>query len=362
MKKKNNCFAYGTSVQGSSHIKTETECQDYCSFKSFCSAGKKWYTVAGVADGVGSCSFSAIGSKVAIENSFAYIESKLADDKANAWESEKIKALMLEAFQSAYNAIISTADEKGFSPLSLATTLTVALYDGDNVCIGHIGDSGIVVLYRDGTYDFVTRRDKGETASSVIPLLSPEELWSFGLLDKPVAAVFLMTDGILDTYVASSFYDNAVYWPFFAGLMVNCNTKESSEELSKSFAKFLSSTEIAATITDDISVVVVQNIAKKAPKVKFSEQEYIESIQKKRNESHAALYKQFEEYQSKATDGAAEAPEDTSQGENKPNVDPEQDAVSGDSAVAAAADVEDASKPADDANDHSNDKSNDSTE
>lgn len=264
------CFVYGASVQGLSHKEIQKECQDYNGFKQVKSKGGKNYVIAGVADGVGAYMNSAMGAKVAIETAINYIEKSLVQNKSSKWDLEIILPILESSFDKAYDSVINVADERGYSPLTLATTLSVIVYDGEHACFGHIGDSGIVALYSNGTIELVTSKNRDAHSQIVSTLLNPKENWEFIGLDQSISALFLMTDGILETYVVNG----NVYWPSFQAYLVDRKLVRKSEDVSAELAKFLGSDQISNFVKDDISLVVVQNISEDLPDVDFDEETF----------------------------------------------------------------------------------------
>ena len=89
----------------------------------------------------------------------------------------------------------------------------------------------------------VTSRMKGEFYNQVIPL-SCKSAWSFSVLTEPVAAIVLLTDGLLDQSVGSNLANNRVYYPFFQSIFENPMQDEKDVLVVQSFWKdFLQSDE-----------------------------------------------------------------------------------------------------------------------
>jgi serine/threonine protein phosphatase PrpC len=115
-----------------------------------------------VADGMGGAQAGEIASRLAA-GSLTHLEP------SDASGQERVVAMIQEANRSVYER---ASEDEAVS--GMGTTMTIALVDGDNVCIGHVGDSR-AYLVRDGRLAQLT-----EDHSLVAELvrsgkLSPEE-------------------------------------------------------------------------------------------------------------------------------------------------------------------------------------------
>lgn len=284
---------FSISQQGDSHVATGKPCQDFS-----VTASVKNETlgiemaIAAIADGVGSCDYSEDGSRIAVTTAL----NMLCQDLANVKEiSEKtIPLLLKKAFQQAYDNIEKEADERELPFLLFDTTLTVTVLTEDGTCfIGHIGDDGVVALFEDGSYKMITNRIEGEEANSVMPLSSKEN-WVFSIAKKPVAAVALMTDGLLDKSVGSIRMNNRVYYPFFKPMFENVMESDQDViDLRKYWDEYLHEKEFRAgyMITDDITLAIIQvpKILKKVKPAPFDEEKWNRETQKAREEIEKGL-------------------------------------------------------------------------
>lgn len=105
-----------------------------------------------VADGMGGHQHGEIASGAAIKALSAYLIERLVvpvlDGKANSLESS-IQELMEEGIEAAQEAVVRTAPGGG-------TTLTAALILGDQVTIGHVGDTRAYFAAADGELNPIT--------------------------------------------------------------------------------------------------------------------------------------------------------------------------------------------------------------
>lgn len=183
-------YAYGITQQGTYHIKRGTVCQDAHQIVK-CSDG---LVIAAVADGLGSEAHSDIASKLAVKTAVDCCAQRLSQE----WTDEQLLDTLRSAFSQAQSAIERAAAENGHPLDQYDTTLSLAVVKDDTLYYGHAGDSGIVALTADGTYEAVTRQQRDEEGR-VFPLYFGEGMWVFEKFPKPVASVFLATDGMLET-------------------------------------------------------------------------------------------------------------------------------------------------------------------
>lgn len=261
-------FAYGCSLQGKSHKISDTPCQDFsdaCIVETDIAA----YVIAAVADGVGSCYLSHYGSAAAIKKVMKMCTQGITDLKQLS--DENILALLRASFAAAQEQVEVLAEQMQQLPFSFFSTLTVCIYDGKKLHIGHIGDDGVVALFtKDHSMELVTERHKGEEANSVRPLQFGESSWQFMTVEEPVDGFILATDGVLDSFVTTKLYENMVYAPFVTNLLFQpIINQENLDELLNSTVSLLDGEGFRDRVSDDISIIAVGNrkalYRKKAP-------------------------------------------------------------------------------------------------
>lgn len=246
--------SFGFSQQGKSHIDRDERCQDRFDLRII--PGRN-ITIAAVADGVGSCLLSDLGADCAVKSSLDYLEEKIRAHKGNPAEKEILQWLW-DALSAAYLKVNAMAEEMQILLYSFQSTLTVAFYDGDILYYSHAGDDGIVALLGDGSYRMVTKRHKGEEASSVYPLQSTATWECGGVPD--VAAFVMCTDGVLDGFVRSEVEDNRVYFPFIKqDLMADIKDVEDVRKLKDQKYDYMKSDRYRNMVTDDLTYVAVVN-------------------------------------------------------------------------------------------------------
>lgn len=208
-------YNYGFSVIGKSHIAKGACCQDSHAIKEL----ENGWVVAAVADGVGSAKNSQIGSKIAAEIVVDFCAKYMPPD----YSIIGIKSMLRTAYNYALKQIIKESEKTGEPLESYDTTLTTVIYDGHRIIYGHSGDGAIIGLTVFGDYIKITAPQKGEDLVSVIPLRAGYTSWVIDSYEEELAAVMLMTDGMLDyvlcPYLLNLSEEYDVYTPiatFFA--------------------------------------------------------------------------------------------------------------------------------------------------
>ncbi len=248
-------WGYGFSQQGQSHVERGVYCQDRFGLRRL-----KEYnvTIAAVADGVGSCQLSDLGADLAIKSSLDYLECKIKDNRCIIPDNIKLE-LLREALKEAYYSVEKLAEEKNILLYTFQSTLTIALYDGNVLYYGHAGDDGIVALFSDGSYRMITKRHKGEEASSVYPLQSIET-WEIGK-ELNVVALAICTDGVLDGFVMNENENNRIYFPFISKDILSEVTCENDvQKLESMRYDYMKSDNYRAKVTDDLTYILIVNV------------------------------------------------------------------------------------------------------
>lgn len=182
------------SVRGVSHISNGTPCQD--ASVAFTVPG--FGAIVAVADGLGSCSKSDVGSEIAISVVKSELEQMaLAGDGDDALLIAE--AFIKVAFAKALNEIRKRAEKDGAPESEYLTTLSVAFFNGRNVAWGHSGDGALIGVTSFGSAKKLTQEQNGDNASIVFPLQSGPSRWVFGHdAQEEYCSVLATTDGLLE--------------------------------------------------------------------------------------------------------------------------------------------------------------------
>lgn len=148
-----------------------------------------------VADGVGGLPHGDVAAKLASET--AIWGYKHIRQRPFYWADKKL--FLKRIFRSSNLAVWQKRKEYGFES-GLATTLSVAIIGTQNIWVGSVGDSGIL-LYREGLIDLLTPYDLDETGR----LTNALGLQRLGLVPHiavekfiPGDILLLATDGVLN--------------------------------------------------------------------------------------------------------------------------------------------------------------------
>lgn len=183
-------YTYGITQQGLYHKKSNTVCQDAHKIVKCDNS----YVVAAVADGLGSEKYSDVAAQMAVSITTDYCSKNI-----QAENSEEILRIIKDSFTLALTQIEAFATEKEHDLDQYDTTLSLVVFDGENVYYGHSGDSGIIALTNDGLYKKVTEQQRDDDGR-VYPLYFGEEKWVFGKFTDKAVSVMLATDGMLEIF------------------------------------------------------------------------------------------------------------------------------------------------------------------
>lgn len=241
----------GASVQGTSHQKRDTPCQDAHGYRVL--AGE--VVLVAVADGAGSAERSHEGAQCAVETVLVAVEAALAEGEpqdAAAWE-----VLLAEAFRQARQAILQLGAGDDLSPRAFATTLTCAVACDAALAIGQIGDGIVVAGAKDGELFAATQPQRGEYANETFFLTMAEALQQVEIHVYPgaVEALAVMSDGLIRLAMNLATYEPHV--PFFRPLLAFAAQAEDSADAEAQLASLLASERVCARTDDDKTLVLV---------------------------------------------------------------------------------------------------------
>jgi hypothetical protein len=243
------------SLQGPSHVKNDSPCQDSHTVRLFGEAGNQTL-VACVADGAGSAKFSDAGSAMAsqaiVERAGAFLE---AGGKLPQLERQDV----LRWCEEVRGQIEREAAERNCEVRELATTICVAILAPDYACYFQIGD-GVMVVRRQGIYGVVFWPQSGEYANSTNFLTSPkfESHLEFVGTDAVCSDIALMTDGL--ERLALRFDSQTPHIPFFEPFFRAIRAAEDCTGLNAALESFLASAPVRERSDDDKTLVLASLI------------------------------------------------------------------------------------------------------
>lgn len=209
---------FSASRRGRSHAQKGTPRDDH--FLTDCFNG---WTIAVVADGMGSAVQSNLGSRVVCESIVHNIKYNLElnEDElislveAESFEDQEIKGklydILVKSAHSAYVEMTKVAQNRQLKVSDLSTTLSVVimkqLQDKKFVGSFQVGD-GVIAAYKPEEVTLLCKIDRGEYKGQTLPLNGRDVFISRDALIERLffntisneTVVVLMTDGIIDPY------------------------------------------------------------------------------------------------------------------------------------------------------------------
>ena len=179
------------TIQGTSHIKSQTPCQDYTAFGVSANTA-----VIVLADGAGSAKHSRVGAQIACNAILSYFFENF--DKAVKSEAKEIRTKLVHRIRTrlgmAAKKVESTKEEYA------STLLFVAIKDGIFIC-GHLGDGVVGYIDNKNISHVLSLPDRGEYANFTYFTTSKNYQSHFRLYKEnlnDIKAFFLMSDGAAD--------------------------------------------------------------------------------------------------------------------------------------------------------------------
>ncbi len=232
----------GCSVAGSSHIKNNIPCEDYCGWKIYSDT-----VVMAVADGAGSASLGSLGAKVAVEAALQTFSLMPSDAISGAH-------LKLAAYNS-LQGVTRHAEALCMEPSDLASTLILVAASPVRIVALQIGDGASLFTSPGGSYESCTTPPESEYANETTFLTSKNALETCQLVEKntPVHQVAVITDGL--QRIALQMPQATPFVPFFQPILQFA--KNSSDSGEDELKRFLQSPRITSRTDDDLTLLIV---------------------------------------------------------------------------------------------------------
>jgi hypothetical protein len=232
----------GSSVQGSSHIASNTECQDYIYFMRTDKCA-----IMALGDGAGSAARGGAGSRVAVRSVMEYLRERGFPERVN----------LINMVKYARNSIAHYAVLDGYEFRDYATTLIVIISYGNRIRIAHIGDGGVVGRKGDNFYTLsepmVTEYANETvflTSSSYMKFLRTATFRDYDML-------FAFTDGIQNAILEKRSSKFFPFKDFFETMASFTEENSSSEEMSADIKEMLESQRFKNISSDDKTFGVI---------------------------------------------------------------------------------------------------------
>lgn len=243
----------GASVQGTSHVRAGTPCQDAHGYRVL-----EECVIAAVADGLGSAARSDEGAKLAVDTALDVLDNALGvalPDDVEGWIH-----ILRSAFTEARRNLEQTAESNDLPLRDYGTTLITVVVTEDWLTVGQIGDGAAVALFADDTLETISKPQRGEYANETIPLTASDALTlaHFSARQAEVKALALLTDGLQNLSIDSE--TSVPYAPFFTPFFEGIGQQIDADETSDRLTDFLNSERVCAKTDDDKTLVVIGGV------------------------------------------------------------------------------------------------------
>src|SRR5215203_5164623 len=181
-----------TSVQGTSHQRSNTPCQDYNTAIELNGASLLLLVCS---DGAGSGSRSELGSEVACRT----LIDKVTEFTRLGGQIENVtRETAVEWLEAIRTKLDTQASALGLTPRDLACTLMAALIASDSAAFIQIGDGAMVTVSPNNDYRVVFWPDQGEYANTTYFVTGPDaaDRLRLDICSDPLTDVALFTDGL----------------------------------------------------------------------------------------------------------------------------------------------------------------------
>jgi hypothetical protein len=243
------------SVQGLSHKRLQTVCQDACQ-TAVCLVGQQPVLVLAAADGAGSAEHSDVGSQIACRVIHEIVSARLQD------QSELLPVERGEAvawYEQVRSELQREAERLAVPTRQLACTLLVAVIGESGAAFCQIGD-GAIVIRDQGELRPVFWPQSGEYANTTNFVTSSriEQDLMFEWSDLSLGDVSMFTDGLQS--VALNYANRQAHQPFFTPLLDALRQHAAPEELLGPLQSFLESKNLADRTDDDLTLILATRI------------------------------------------------------------------------------------------------------
>lgn len=259
--------AIACSEKGTSHEKIGSPCQDYADFIRVNDSGdadnKGDIVIGAVSDGAGSCKYSDIGSKLAVETTLQFLQGWLQwlkhqqkKDLSQPISSEYVRQIFDQNLVKLQKAFKATAEEMFCSSKDFSCTLLVVVATPKWLAAMQIGDGFIVIRQPDSEYQLLFQPIKGEYANETtfITASNALEKMQVTVVAGEQNFIFISTDG-LEKLAVEIRKESKAYQPFFKNFEEAIKIRSEAEE-KISTQKFLQSEEVNKRTDDDKTILL----------------------------------------------------------------------------------------------------------
>jgi len=238
------------SLEGTSHRRSGTPCQDSCAATVTC-PGQECFLVVACADGAGSAVLSQEGSALACRRFVEVACEALAREGAEAVRNPEV---IRGWYRRVRQSVEEEAARREVSPRELACTLLTAVVGEHGAVFAQVGD-GAMVVRQGEDYVPVFWPQVGQYANSTwfITSRDMEEVLEV-TCGEPVDELAVFTDGL--QMLALHFASHSAHRPFFEPLFDVLRGSENPEALEGPLRAFLDSPAVNERTEDDKTLVL----------------------------------------------------------------------------------------------------------
>jgi hypothetical protein len=252
------------SVIGTSHVKTNSPCQDAGGCTVVRAVDGTEVLVAAVSDGAGTADRSEAGSALAVSRFLnAFAEAATSDPQLQSIDKEFAERWL----ESVQDAIATLADTEGRPISDYACTILGAVISPHVASYLQIGDGAIVVATEEpGEYNWIFWPQHGEYANSTCFLTQDTASEALMFETGPaVQELAIFSDGIermvLD--MAARTVHSPAFRPIFQWLAGTA--PDGAQEAVQALASYLSSDQVNSRTDDDKTLVMATRICVTEP-------------------------------------------------------------------------------------------------
>lgn len=241
-------LSLGESVRGTSHVESETECQDWCEVSQGSNPDPGALLFA-LSDGAGSAKHSAIGAKLVVTEFCSNVRSTTITPEAVTRET------VIDVVRRIRERITSEAGTIGCDTRELSATLLAGFVSDKASWFVQIGDGAIVIGDNDA-YTALTWPTNGEFANSTIFVVSEdwERYCQFVSIARKPREIAAFTDGMQDLILLHA--NRSVHGPFLRDLFSTMRAIGDPAALAAPLRTFLDSKRVNERTDDDKTLVL----------------------------------------------------------------------------------------------------------
>lgn len=247
------------SVVGTSHVLTDTPCQDNSVCRVFTLGDGSEVLVAIASDGAGSAKRAEEGSAFACSLLIQEMEALLGTD-ADGDVSEITKEFLTNWLVSFQREVTIRAEHEELRARDFACTLVTAIIGEQSAVFAQIGDGAIVVPSPEepDEYCYVFWPQKGEYANETYFATEPEAHTriQYDQVSRRIDEVAVFTDGIQN--LALHYETQSAHNPFFRPVFtwLRPASENDTNRFTASLAAYLASEKINQATDDDKTLIL----------------------------------------------------------------------------------------------------------